>query len=275
MTDNSSSSTGDCSKMNVYKAVYDPSRSTSSLYLVVARVPIEALKTTVRSPPDVHPLKKYYCTEDKLQVGTEAIYELPAASVLMRAQYEPAGGGVASTLFQTDDDVMRTKQSAAVLHMLSHCKLPAWSASLKSKKFSVLLCKAATMKSAAVPRSIGVSLTPQMAIRRKLNKKYIESYSPRCLFSKSAAGGYCGPYYVYADSGELLLRGAYKFGLCDGTWQYAAVNLTVNYSWDAELALQEAFRVGDRDSVLRLLHSKWDDCYGRLHRVSEETDSII
>lgn len=272
----------------VYKAVYDPTRSTTSLYLVVAHVSIESIRIMGHKPTtNIHPLKKYYCQEDVLRAGTDAIYELPAATVLMRAQFEcrpchtiSNGAGTAD-----ENDFLCEKTSAAVIFnaCLARGRLPAWSSSLKSAKFvaassKMMIAKKnkATVVNSSPPSLhhygylVGVSLTPWMAIRRKLSKKYIESASPQCLFSKSVSGGYSGPYYVYADNGDLLVHGAYKFGLCDGTWNYVALGVVVEFKWDVELGLQEAFRTGDTDAAVQLIHSKWDDCYGLLQQQQQQ-----
>lgn len=80
--------------------------------------------------------------------------------------------------------------------------------------------------------------------------------------------GTTGPYIRRLFTGQILLHGYYKFGFRDGPWLYFDENgeLThkIEYDWLIELALDEAFKEKNTQTVVQLMYDNWETCFGRI-----------
>lgn len=188
-----------------FKAVYDATRTKSSLYLVTLAT------NSVPYTMGAHPARQFRISESKAKVVS--VMELPASSL--------------NNHFENTSTF-----------------LPPW----------VTLCNGKYKVNCTVKSAVSAYASPEIAIEQKLTPKIIST-----LCSK-----YTGPVVVRAPDGIVLMSGQYRLGVRDGTWEYCALDVTVEYRWNDELALHEAARAGDMMEILQCISRNWETCYSKI-----------
>jgi len=124
----------------------------------------------------------------------------------------------------------------------------------------IVQTKKRTYKVGKIIQTINVCANSHAAIERK--------WTPTTSGQRST-----GSYIRRTCDGQILVQGDYTCGFRDGIWLYydefGNVNHKIRYNWQVEMAMKQAVKENDMQTMVQIIHDNWDKCFGNIPGMSE------
>lgn len=204
---------------------------------------------------DVTKLEKLILVE--LETASDLLHPMPTIVSSKYKQYLCERAKIRKIFDCTTQSCGKSSETGTPRSSFDQKALPQW---------IIVQTKKRVYKVGKIMQTVHVCTNSSAAIERK--------WTPAITGPRST-----GSYIRRTCDGQILVHGEYKCGFRDGPWiyydEFGNVTHKILYNWQVEIALKQAAKENDMQTMIQIIHDNWEKCFGNIPGMADRLENFL